>query len=89
LAAEVEAAIAGAQERGTLDAKTAERLREELGKLESGKPRDRVKRLRELRERLGEAVEEQQIDGATGSRLLTMLERFPGGRGDDDADDED
>ncbi|WDZ82476.1 protein kinase domain-containing protein [Micromonospora cathayae] len=89
LADEVESVISQAERRGTLDGKAAQRLREELAKLESGKPKDRAKRLRELRKRLDEAVEDEQIDETAGTRLLTMLDRFPGGRAEDEPDDED
>ncbi|MEU4567734.1 protein kinase [Micromonospora sp. NPDC023956] len=71
------AVIDEAQARGAVESRTAERLRDTVGKLASGKPKDQGKRLRELRERLGEAAQRQQIDVLTMARLLTMLERFP------------
>ncbi|MFI6824101.1 serine/threonine-protein kinase [Micromonospora sp. NPDC050187] len=94
LADEFEAVIDEAEARGAVDARTAERLRDTVGKLASGKSKDRTKRLRELRERLGDAAQRQQIDGVTVARLLTMLERFPvtgvdGGAEDDEDEDED
>ncbi|WP_416905138.1 hypothetical protein [Micromonospora echinospora] len=88
------AVIDEAEARGAVDARTAKQLRDAAEKLASGKPKDRTKRLRELRERLGEAAQRQQIDGVTVARLLTMLEGFAvtgtdGGADDDEDEDDD
>ncbi|OZV83671.1 serine/threonine protein kinase [Micromonospora echinospora] len=88
------AVIDEAEARGAVDARVAKRLRDAADKLASGKPKDRAKRLRELREELGEAAQRQQIDGVTVARLLTTLERFvvtgvDGGAEDDEDEDDD
>jgi serine/threonine-protein kinase len=92
LAGQLRAVIDEAEDRGEIKAEAAERLRDTVAKLESGKRKDQAKRLRELGERLGEAVQRQQIDGATAARLVTMLEQFSGNRvdagGGDDEDDD-
>ncbi|SCL28911.1 protein kinase domain-containing protein [Micromonospora inyonensis] len=82
------AVVDEAEARGAIEARTADRLRDKVDELESGKPKDRAKRLRELREHLGEAAQRQQIDGVTTARLLTMLERFPAARVDARTDDD-
>ncbi|MFI6230544.1 protein kinase [Micromonospora echinospora] len=88
------AVIDEAEARGAVDARTARQLRDAAEKLASGKPKDRAKRLRELREDLGEAAQRQQIDAVTVARLLTTLERFvvtgvDGGAEDDEDEDDD
>ncbi|MFE0592798.1 protein kinase [Micromonospora echinospora] len=88
------AVIDEAEARGAVDARTAKQLRDAAEKLASGKPKDRAKRLRELREDLGEAAQRQQIDAVTVARLLSTLERFvatgvDGGTEDDEDEDDD
>ncbi|SCL28029.1 serine/threonine protein kinase [Micromonospora pallida] len=91
LAGQLRAIIDEAEERGDIEERAADRLRDTIEKLESDKPKDQAKGFRELGERLGEAAQRRQIDGATAVRLLTMLEQFSVNRvdagGEEDEDD--
>ncbi|MER7334992.1 MULTISPECIES: protein kinase [unclassified Micromonospora] len=88
LAAEFAAALAQAQARGEIDRKTVEQLRDELADLTRGRPKDRAKRVEDLRERLAEAVEEEKISPDTAARLDALLDRVDTGSSGDDEDDD-
>ncbi|MEU5949343.1 protein kinase [Micromonospora sp. NPDC047465] len=88
LAAEFAAALVQAQARGEIDRKTVEQLRDKLADLSRGKPKDRPKRVEDLRERLAEAVEEGRISPDTGARLDALLDRVDIGSPGDDEDDD-
>ncbi|MEV0811048.1 protein kinase [Micromonospora sp. NPDC050200] len=66
-----------------LDPKTADELRDKLTQLAEGKPKDQVKRLRELAGRVAEAVEKDRIDDDTASELRELLANWPRSRGND------
>ncbi|MEU4717975.1 hypothetical protein AB0F73_30615, partial [Micromonospora purpureochromogenes] len=72
-----------AEAAGDIDPRTADELRDKLTELEEGKPKDRLKRLRELAGRLAEAVEKDRIDDGTASELRDLLAGWPRSRGDD------
>ncbi|SCG74759.1 serine/threonine-protein kinase [Micromonospora coxensis] len=84
LAAEFAALIDRAEAAGDVDPATAEELRDRLSRLEDGKPKDRIKRLRELAGTLAEAVEKDRIDDGTAADLRDLLAGWPRSRGDDD-----
>lgn len=83
LADEFAALLDRAEAAGDIDPKTADQLREKLRELEEGKPKERLKRLRELAGRLAEAVEEDRIDDDTASDLRDLLTGWPRLRGGD------
>ncbi|MFC3502089.1 protein kinase [Micromonospora krabiensis] len=73
LGAEFAAILAQAQLRGEVDRRTAEDLREELADLGRGKPKDREKRIEDLRERISRAVERDGLSARTAAQLDTLL----------------
>ncbi|MBM0240569.1 hypothetical protein JNW88_32140, partial [Micromonospora sp. ATA32] len=86
IAAEFAALIDQAQARGEIDPDTAENLREAAAELDRGKPKDRAKRIRELRDKIAEAADEQRIGSDTAARLqdlLTAYGRVRGGGADE------
>jgi serine/threonine protein kinase len=86
IAAEFAALIDQAQARGEIDPDTAENLREAAAELDRGKPKDRAKRIRELRDKIAEAADEQRIGSDTEARLqdlLTAYGRVRGGGADE------
>ncbi|MFG3700889.1 protein kinase [Micromonospora sp. NPDC047620] len=88
LAAEFAAALVQAQARGEIDRKTVEQLRDKLADLSRGKPKDRPKRVEDLREWIAEAVEEQRLTPDTAARLDALLDRVDTGSPGDDEDDD-
>jgi serine/threonine-protein kinase len=86
LAARFAAVIADARARGAIDQKTAEDLREKAAELDRGKPKDRAKRVNELRERVAEAADRNRLDRATADQLQQLLDGYAqlrgGGRGE-------
>ncbi|SCL72286.1 serine/threonine protein kinase [Micromonospora citrea] len=88
LAAEFAAVLVQAQVRGEIDGKTLEQFRDKLADLNRGKPKDRAKRIEDLRKRVAEAAEEERITPDTAARLDALLDRVDVGlRGEDDDDD--
>ncbi|MFI7605979.1 protein kinase [Micromonospora sp. NPDC049366] len=73
LGVEFAAILAQAQIRGEVDRRTAEDLRKELADLGRGKPKDREKRIEDLRERITEAVERDGLSARTAAQLDTLL----------------
>ncbi|WP_091349000.1 serine/threonine-protein kinase [Micromonospora rhizosphaerae] len=59
-----------------IDPKTADDLREKAAELDRGKPRDRVKRVAELRERVAEAADDGKIDTETATQLQDLLSAY-------------
>ncbi|MFF5075249.1 serine/threonine-protein kinase [Micromonospora olivasterospora] len=86
LAAAVVAVVDEAETRGEIDPKTADELRDKVRDLERGKPKDRIKRIRDLRERVAEAIEKDRIRGEAAGQLGALLApyRQSGGGGEDD-----
>ncbi|MGC5022587.1 serine/threonine-protein kinase [Micromonospora sp. DT47] len=83
LAADFAAVLDRAEAADDLDRKTAEDLRDKLSELVESKPKDRVKRLRELAEKISEGVEQDRIDDDTASDLRDLLAAWPRSRGGD------
>ncbi|MEV0723517.1 protein kinase [Micromonospora purpureochromogenes] len=83
LADEFAALLDRAEAAGDIDPKTADELRDTLTELEEGKPKDRLRRLRELAGRLAEAVERDRIDDDTASELRELLAGWPRSRSND------
>ncbi|MFC4147867.1 protein kinase [Micromonospora mangrovi] len=87
LAAGFAAVLADARASGQIDEKTAQDLREKAAELDRGKPKDRAKRLADLRERVAEAADRGRLDGDTAARLQQLLDAYVpargGGRNDD------
>ncbi|MFI6265943.1 protein kinase [Micromonospora sp. NPDC051006] len=76
LAAEFAAILAQAQVRGEIDRRAVEDLRDKLADLGRGKPKDRAKRVDDLRERIAEQVERRQLSADTADRLNALLDRL-------------
>ncbi|RZU75091.1 serine/threonine-protein kinase [Micromonospora kangleipakensis] len=86
LATTFAAVLADAEARGDIDPKTADDLREKAAELDRGRPKDRAKRVAELRERVAEAADDERIGTDTAARLqelLTAYAQLRGGRGDE------
>ncbi|WP_446220192.1 serine/threonine-protein kinase [Micromonospora sp. IBHARD004] len=86
LAAAFAAVLADAEARGDIDPKTADDLREKAAELDRGRPKDRAKRVAELRERVAEAADDERIGTDTAARLqelLTAYAQLRGGSGDE------
>lgn len=66
---------------GQLDRGTAKTLREKLAELDRGKPKDRAKRVDDLRERIGEAADDGKIDQGTAAVLQQLLDAYEQLRG--------
>ncbi|MEV0158085.1 protein kinase [Micromonospora sp. NPDC050686] len=74
-----------AEAAGAVDPDTAEDLRDKLADLDRGKPKDRGKRIDELRKKVTEAAEKDELDAGTADNLLRLLDaadRLRGGRGE-------
>ena len=84
LATEFAALLAQAQAQGQIDRRTAEDLRDELADLFRGKPKDRTKRVEDLRKRIGEAVERDRLSPDLADRFDDLLDRVDVGVGRDD-----
>ncbi|MEU2612166.1 protein kinase [Micromonospora sp. NPDC007271] len=87
LAAEFADLLAQAEATRKIDRKTAESLRKKAAELDRGKPKDRAKRLADLRERIDDAVDDGKIDGGTAANLQGLLDVYEQLRGlspDDD-----
>ncbi|PWU53709.1 serine/threonine protein kinase, partial [Micromonospora sp. S4605] len=87
LAAEFAALLAQIQARGEIDRRTVEELRDKLVDLARGKPKDRAKRIEDLRERIAEAEERERISPDAADRLNDLLDRVTGVPGDDEDND--
>ncbi|WP_435125584.1 protein kinase domain-containing protein [Micromonospora tulbaghiae] len=86
LATELAAIIDNAESRNEIDPETADDLRDKLAGLNRGKPKDRAKRIRELRERVAEAAERGRISADTATRLQDLLASYSQGRGEEEDD---
>lgn len=81
LAAQFVALVDEAEARGEIDPKVADDLREKAAELDRGKPRDRVKRVAELRKRVAEAADEERISADTAAQLQDLLSAYTQLRG--------
>ncbi|MFI7575809.1 protein kinase [Micromonospora sp. NPDC049497] len=87
LAGEFAAVLLQARRDGQIDPKTAEEVADKLAELSRSKPKDRDKRVQDLRERLVEAVEDNRLSPQVASQLDALLDRVDttsGGSGQDD-----
>ncbi|RKN51126.1 serine/threonine-protein kinase [Micromonospora endolithica] len=86
LAAQFVGLLARARETGEIDQKTVEKLRDDLVDLSRSRPKDRDKRLEDLREQVVEAVEDEGLSPAVAAQLDALLDRVDtgsrGGRDD-------
>ncbi|MCW3820327.1 protein kinase [Micromonospora sp. DR5-3] len=70
-----------AQAGDDIDRKTAEDLRDKARELERGKPKDRAKRLEDLRERIEKAADDGKIPEQTAADLAGLLDAYAQLRG--------
>ncbi|WBB69487.1 protein kinase [Micromonospora sp. WMMD812] len=86
LAVEFAAILTQAQLRDEIDRRTAEELRDDLADLARDKPRDRARRIEDLRDRIAESVERQRLSSRTADQLTTLLDHYdiPTDNSDDD-----
>ncbi|SCG65186.1 serine/threonine-protein kinase [Micromonospora humi] len=59
-----------------VDRKTADDLRKKVTELDRGRPKDRAKRVEDLRERIEDAVDDEKLDEATGAALRKLLDSY-------------
>ncbi|MFD6608367.1 serine/threonine-protein kinase [Micromonospora chalcea] len=70
-----------AESIGLIDGKTADDLRKKAAELERGKPKDREKRVEDLREKIEDAAEDDKIDRVTAAGLRKLLDGYERLRG--------
>ncbi|MEV6694644.1 serine/threonine-protein kinase [Micromonospora sp. NPDC051196] len=75
-ATEFIAMLTEAQFTDGIDRKVADRLRKDLAKLAAGKPKDREKRIEDLRERIEDEAEHGRITADFAVRLDDLLDRI-------------
>ncbi|MBQ1041236.1 MULTISPECIES: serine/threonine-protein kinase [unclassified Micromonospora] len=73
-----------AESIGLIDGKTADDLRKKAAELDRGKPKDRDKRVEDLREKIEDAAEDDKIDGVTAAGLRKLLDGYERLRGGDE-----
>ncbi|MET7470792.1 serine/threonine-protein kinase [Micromonospora sp. NPDC005686] len=73
-----------AESIGLIDRKTAADLRKKAAELDRGKPRDRGKRVEDLREKIEDAAEDDKIDPVTAAALRKLLDGYERLRGADE-----
>ncbi|PZG18639.1 serine/threonine protein kinase [Micromonospora craterilacus] len=88
-AAEFVRLLTEAQLAGEIDDKAAEKLRKDLAKLASGKPKDREKRIEDLRKRLEDEVERGRLPTDFAERFDNLLDRLEATLPDNQDEDED
>jgi eukaryotic-like serine/threonine-protein kinase len=76
LAAQFTAVVNGAVTEGRIDRRTASELRDKAAELARGKPKDRAKRVEDLREKIEEAAEDGEIDQRTAAELQQLLDSY-------------
>ncbi|MEV6814243.1 serine/threonine-protein kinase [Micromonospora sp. NPDC051296] len=86
-AVEFAALLTEAQLAGKIDDKAADKLRQELAKLAGGKPKDREKRIEEVRERLEDEVERGRLPADFADRFDSLLDRLEATLPDNDDED--
>ncbi|MFI7218110.1 serine/threonine-protein kinase [Micromonospora maritima] len=64
-----------------IDRKTADDLRKKVAELDRVKPRDRAKRVDDLREKIEDAADDDKLDGATATALRKLLDGYERLRG--------
>ncbi|MGN9811290.1 serine/threonine-protein kinase [Micromonospora sp. BQ11] len=75
LAGEFAAVLLQARRDDQIDRRTAEEVADKLADLSRSKPKDRDKRVEDLRERLVEAVEENRLSPQVAAQLDALLDR--------------
>ncbi|MFD6635355.1 protein kinase [Micromonospora chalcea] len=70
-----------AESIGLIDGKTADDLRKKAAELERGKPKDREKRVEDLREKIEDAAEDDKIDPVTAAALRKLIDGYERLRG--------
>ncbi|MBF5031924.1 MULTISPECIES: serine/threonine-protein kinase [unclassified Micromonospora] len=73
-----------AESIGLVDRKTADDLRKKAAELDRGKPKDRGKRVEDLREKIDDAAEDEKIDPVTATALRKLLDGYERLRGGTD-----
>ncbi|MEU9512935.1 protein kinase [Micromonospora sp. NPDC048169] len=73
-----------AESVGLIDRKTAADLRKKAAELDRGKPKDRGKRVEDLREKIDDAAEDDKIDAVTAAALRKLLDGYERLRGADE-----
>ncbi|MFG1722328.1 protein kinase [Micromonospora chalcea] len=73
-----------AESIGLIDRKVADDLRKKAAELERGKPKDREKRVEDLREKIEDAAEDDKIDRVTAAGLRKLLDGYERLRGGDE-----
>ncbi|MFU8874603.1 protein kinase domain-containing protein [Micromonospora sp. SL4-19] len=81
LAAQFTDVLAEAVAGGTIDRKIAEDLWKKAAELDRGKPKDRAKRVDDLRERVADAADDGKIPADTAARLQQILDSYESLRG--------
>ncbi|RIV37667.1 serine/threonine-protein kinase [Micromonospora radicis] len=84
LATEFIATLTEAQLTDDVDRKAADRLRKDLAKLVAGKPKDREKRIDDLRERIEDEAEHGRIPAEFAARMDDLLDRLEANLPEDD-----
>ncbi|RLQ02585.1 serine/threonine protein kinase, partial [Micromonospora sp. BL1] len=70
-----------AESIGLIDRKTADDLRKKAAELDRGKPKDRDKRVEDLREKIDDAAEDDKIDPVTAAALRKLIDGYERLRG--------
>ncbi|NHO81871.1 serine/threonine protein kinase [Micromonospora sp. CMU55-4] len=70
-----------AESIGLIERKVADDLRKKVAELDRGKPKDREKRVEDLREKIEDAAEDDKIDPVTAAGLRKLLDGYERLRG--------
>ncbi|MEU3115750.1 protein kinase domain-containing protein [Micromonospora chalcea] len=73
-----------AESIGLIERKVADDLRKKVADLDRGKPKDREKRVEDLREKIDDAAEDEKIDPVTAAGLRKLLDGYERLRGGDE-----
>ncbi|MFJ8204503.1 protein kinase domain-containing protein [Micromonospora chalcea] len=73
-----------AESIGLIERKVADDLRKKVAELDRGKPKDREKRVEDLREKIEDAAEDDKIDPVTAAGLRKLLDGYERLRGGDE-----
>ncbi|MFD6665572.1 protein kinase [Micromonospora chalcea] len=73
-----------AESIGLIERKVADDLRKKAAELERGKPKDREKRVEDLREKIEDAAEDDKIDPVTAAALRKLIDGYERLRGGDE-----
>ncbi|WP_409074641.1 serine/threonine-protein kinase [Micromonospora chalcea] len=73
-----------AESIGLIERKVADDLRKKVAELDRGKPKDREKRVEDLREKIEDAAEDDKIDPVTAAGLRKLIDGYERLRGGDE-----